>query len=97
MRDVELVAATGKHSASWAMPALPGAKKSSSGRVAVFRRAQTSACSRPPEPIVRIRIVRRALPFDRLDSEVKNAISETQRSKVANSRFVQRRKMLDTS
>src|SRR5438046_1918947 len=43
----------GTHSASWAMPALPGAHHSfvTSGEAAIFH---ANACSRPPEPITRI-------------------------------------------
>jgi hypothetical protein len=47
----------GTHSANFAMPALPGAQKSSSGCVAFLRNAQISACSRPPDPMTRIFIV----------------------------------------
>ena len=45
----------GTHSATWAMPGLPGAHQSfvSSGLAAI---AQHSACSRPPDPITRTRM-----------------------------------------
>jgi hypothetical protein len=44
------------HSASCAMPALPGAQnsRSASGLAAIF---QASACSRPPEPSSRMFMV----------------------------------------
>src|SRR5262245_26988222 len=36
------------------MPALPGAQKISTGSCEVLLRAQTIACSRPPDPIINI-------------------------------------------
>src|SRR5438270_5231365 len=49
------LAATVTHSASSAMPALPGAQytRSTNGEAAI---AQASACSRPPDPTTRMRI-----------------------------------------
>src|SRR5207253_10624991 len=42
------------HSATCAIPALPGAQKSSRPREAFLRKAQASACSRPPDPMIKI-------------------------------------------
>jgi len=47
------VALTGMHLANSAIPALPGAQKSSTGRAEFRLSAQTRACSRPPDPITR--------------------------------------------
>src|SRR5207245_1040574 len=50
------LALTATRSATCAMPGFPGAQNNSSGLLAFFRSAQTSACSLPPEPTIRILI-----------------------------------------
>src|SRR5947208_2565334 len=57
------LAATGTHSAICAIPAFPGAQKSSNGREEFLRSAQISECSRPPDPTTSILIFSNDFPL----------------------------------